>query len=729
MRIHARRGRGGRRQFIKNALALSITSLLRPAWGRNPRGYPAAVVAPSGNYIGMNTTQLAYYSSEIPFLDVLKQATSNYPGCAWSTNVSTQASSMDLVLDSNGFCTSLTGASGTLYTYVRLGVFFNVNNGSANPVPGLNTSQLYPAGPYTLSITGAYTITFGGNVTAVSVISGSVTGSGLTWTCSGGTAVFSLTMGGGTTNTGFYLQFSNFTSASYPKPMYCVPTSQLSNYNAGQICSPQFAAFMAPFSRLRTMKWCQTNNQVQKMVFTTPPTAGTNVSMTISEWYTTGSPSGGDSTTWTLQTGTYSFVLNDGTTVLGNCTYGSGTVVLQTVGASQSSATAYWISQPGWSARSLPSNMTWAGTNGPSLDVLIAICNQLNVDLEYAIPISRATDSTFITNVANMIYSGTGATITQAQSGLKSTLKAWISCANEEWNAGYFDGSYASILAAIQFSGSPGYLQNSYWFGAAVAGIGDTFAGVFGSSMASRVKVLVGCQFAWTSADGYASNGPYYASARMNTQGWTSAAYTHHIAGISFAPYINVGGITSGDITTLLASTNPLNSWFDLAYAQTDRYGTNYPSMATSGWLGSTIATATSLITALSSTTGTGSPPYGAGNGVWGPGGSAPVEIIAYEAGTQWQNQPSAFQAFLYTALRDNRMQYVYYDPGHVLSSNPGYYPSMIAAGFTNLNHFADVGFLQSNSTCVAAESVMQTLSPLSSAPPIYQGLANYAAA
>ena len=79
------------------------------------------------------------------------------------------------------------------------------------------------------------------------------------------------------------------------------------------------------------------------------------------------------------------------------------------------------------------------------------------------------------------------------------------------------------------------------------------------------------------------------------------------------------------------------------------------------------------------------------------------------------------------SAHRDARTQYLYYDPTHQLSaSGTGYFLAMNAAGINTINIFSDVNTIGSGGDYGVLESVMQTISPLTSAPPKYQGIMNY---
>jgi hypothetical protein len=663
---------------------------------------PVATVA----YLGMNTTPQTYSSSPM-FLDVIKQATSNQFGSPWSNSANTGP---DFATDSDGYVTSLTGLSGTVYSYAGFDIFYGIDSGAAGTPP--NQTSVYPPGPYTYMGTGDFKLTISGDVTAISTSTpATVSISGLVATFTGA-GVLQLT-NNSPSNAGMRFNFSNY-GAVYPQAMHLYQTASQIAFANGQVLHPLYVSFLVSCAdRWRDMKAKNTNAQVMAITFTAAPAAGTNVAATIANMYCnqSGAYNAGAFSTWQLPSGTYQICLPDGTVSSATAIYQSATVTLATVDAAQTSGACFVLLQPAWANRPLPSNFSWSTYKGMPLEVIIGACNQNGIDPWHCLPCNA--NNTYITNTAQMFYSGTGSTLAAANSGLATARKLHVELDNETWNTLYFGSQYAGVQGNLAFPS--GTANQANWIGMRVANIGDLFAAVYGSAMGTRCIVSMGSQFAWTAAQGAASNGIYYTNMKMNTPDWTSQAWTHNIGAIHFAPYIQFGGINASDITKLLASTNPLNSWFDLAYAQTDRYGTTFASMASNGWLGSTIATATGLIAGL-----TGYP--------WSPnGGASKVQVLGYESGTQWQNQTAAFQAFLYTALRDPRMQYVYNDPTHVLSSYPGYYPSMILAGFTNLNHFADTGYLVSGSTCVTMESTTQPISGAGT-PPILLGLQSYAA-
>jgi hypothetical protein len=90
-------------------------------------------------------------------------------------------------------------------------------------------------------------------------------------------------------------------------------------------------------------------------------------------------------------------------------------------------------------------------------------------------------------------------------------------------------------------------------------------------------------------------------------------------------------------------------------------------------------------------------------------------------------NFSAAFQTLAYEFHRDARQQYLYYDPQHQLSANPGYIPALYAAGFQSLNLWNDCNPMSKYGEWGALEATLQTISPLTEAPPKYRGWVTFA--
>jgi hypothetical protein len=212
-------------------------------------------------------------------------------------------------------------------------------------------------------------------------------------------------------------------------------------------------------------------------------------------------------------------------------------------------------------------------------------------------------------------------------------------------------------------------------------------------------------------------NGLAFLKVAMNTPDWTSAAYTHHITSIHFAAYLGAfTGTSSGDATAILATAVPLDTCFGLAYTNVVG-GVTYSSMPAGGFVLQASASLPSVISGYSSEP-------------W-----ANFTVRAYEFGpalidtgtpgsgvTGWNDLMESMQ-------RDPRMEFVMYDPTHQLSSShTGYLPSLLTPGLlADGNQYYDTGVQGTHGDWGALESTQQVISPLSSAPPKYRGLINYA--
>jgi hypothetical protein len=208
----------------------------------------------------------------------------------------------------------------------------------------------------------------------------------------------------------------------------------------------------------------------------------------------------------------------------------------------------------------------------------------------------------------------------------------------------------------------------------------------------------------------------------MNTADWTSRAYTHHIGAIHTGAYtgLNYAPMSNGDVATLQTFTaaQQVNAYFDLAYSNVSN-GHTFSSMNPNGYIPALAAQEASDISAVSSQ----------------PWGALPRTV--YEGGPNNDypggGSESAWQTMTISASRDPRSQYLFYDPTHQLNGTyTGFFTAAAAAvagtavTSFNINIFQDVTTIEPANWEVM-ESTMQAISPLSSAPPKFQGIMNYA--
>jgi hypothetical protein len=183
-----------------------------------------------------------------------------------------------------------------------------------------------------------------------------------------------------------------------------------------------------------------------------------------------------------------------------------------------------------------------------------------------------------------------------------------------------------------------------------------------------------------------------------------------------------LSGISQAGLNAIAALADPVGAGFALAY--TSVYGgTDYSTygLSTLGYArGSTNKSMASLITTIR------------GNGkAW-----ANLPILGYEMGEDTAMSGYYTGAAVATVFkgmyRDPRMAYLYYDPTHQLSANPGYLVDLINDGMTDFNLFNDCTSPDANATLWALngdegqiESIMQNPSN-GSAPGKWQGVYNW---
>jgi hypothetical protein len=399
--------------------------------------------------------------------------------------------------------------------------------------------------------------------------------------------------------------------------------------------------------------------------------------------------------------------------VVANCTvnwnsiyvYFGSAVTTNVAFVNVNSAQAYYSANQGWANRSLPGDFSYATLKGVPVEVFFQFCVEANSDAHYCYPITA--DSTYINGVANMAYNGAGSQLSQF-TGLNNTgQKCLVEFSNEIWNSTFtqyhFAGYYAQGLGT-------GLTTSQQYNGYMCATIGDAWYAVYGSQFASRVVIGIGSQFTASSTGG---NGSYYLSVSMNVSVGGTPAYQHHIGAYLFAPYFNGGGnpnngsglISSSDQTYVLAQSDPVGAYFQLAYGNIVN-GTTLSSCSPLGFIG---YVEQETIWIKSQIAG-----YGLPN----------LPLIGYESGNDFSSYSGSYSTMLQTAYSDPRFQYVFYDPTNQLSSaGTGYLPGIVAAGFQSINIYYDIA---PSYDYGILSSVMQTISPLTSAPPKYQGCINW---
>jgi hypothetical protein len=381
-----------------------------------------------------------------------------------------------------------------------------------------------------------------------------------------------------------------------------------------------------------------------------------------------------------------------------------------------------------WSNRTLPSNFGWGSRQGAPYEVCFQLANELGVDPWIVFPMG--CDSSHFTGMAALAKNGTGSGLASF-TGVPSTATIYCEFSNEVWNGAFQQFHYVGIVGPALWPSSSVY-QGQEFYGTQVAKMGQAFQAEYGSAYGTQVKTIMGMQ-----TDG--GNGYSFMNTAMNAPDWVAqgnpAPYTlvHGLCMFAYFTAANDGSnLSSADSANILSfptQAAQLNEFFSLMYTNVGHTssggGYTYSSIASGGILAGMIGPLASVIAQIRAST------YSYKN----------IPIHGYETGDSWNNytgSQASFMTFLYAAHRDPRSQYIYYDPGNVMygtygyasaNGQTGFLPAMINAGLVDFNHFNSVTTLTVSGCWGALESVMQPVSPLTSAPPKYQGLANWAAA
>lgn len=216
-------------QWLAVLASVIFASLIAPRAGaETPNNYQSAV--------GINLQAVSYYSSEIPFLNVLKM------GGGWITQANGQWDTHEeqyLNLDANGYPISLTAVN-------------EPNAQAFNSVAVLLLSSLpntpngyYPGGRYVVLYDGQGTLSYSFDAKLVS--------------SSPGRDVIDVTPSKG----GFLVKITSTDpqhTGNYIRNIRVVQAQYESALNAGQVFNPALLADLKNFRAIRFMDWLETNN-------------------------------------------------------------------------------------------------------------------------------------------------------------------------------------------------------------------------------------------------------------------------------------------------------------------------------------------------------------------------------------------------------------------------------------------------------------------------------------
>lgn len=173
-------------------------------------------------------------------------------------------------------------------------------------------------------------------------------------------------------------------------------------------------------------------------------------------------------------------------------------------------------SPPGdWADRPHLSDAGWGSNSGVPLETVISLCNALSSDCWINVP--DTADDNYITQMATLVHQELG-----------STQKAYVEFSNEVWNPAYLQYGYASSQGLASWPNNANkFTANRNWYGMRVAQMCDIWAQVWGEDF-SRVHCILAAQAAntWTATEALAC--PLWSG---------SPCYKHHITDVAIAPY------------------------------------------------------------------------------------------------------------------------------------------------------------------------------------------------
>jgi hypothetical protein len=322
-----------------------------------------------------------------------------------------------------------------------------------------------------------------------------------------------------------------------------------------------------------------------------------------------------------------------------------------------------------WSNRPVPSYAYWGTRSGVPIEIAVQLANTISADAWLNVP--HMADDNYITQMATLVHAQLG-----------TTQKAYVEFSNEVWNGSFEQYHYAvtkgKALWPSQPGGGGGYGWNRNWFGMRTAQMCDIWKSVWGAD-SNRVVCVLGSQAA----------GSYSAIASLTCPFWTQGAPCsgHGIGAIAIAPYFGYQGVPSAWTSQ---SDGGLTDLFQSLYSQND------PSIPAGGALNQVVGWETEFISGIA--------PY-------------KLPLIAYEGGQSYANASTAALTNLYIAAnRDPRMGAAY----------TKYLQQWKANGGRVFVHYDDISAPSGYGEWGALESIMQTTSPLSSAPPKWQALQNF---
>jgi hypothetical protein len=652
----------------------------------------------STNPLGINLAAVAYYSPEQPFLNIVKSAGgSSAVGdtIGWDTSTVTTWDTGEesyLQLDADGYPTSLTAAPapprGQQFTFVKTLLNYNL------PKRAPGQTWLYPPGRYRLKFKGQGTVRVGGDA---SHVSGDSCPSDLALSNRNADRYVSCTFTVPTpgAKSGILLEITAITNRTdHPRDMSVVPNALASSYDAGAIFNPAFIAALSGFSGVRFMEWMHTNNEFTGYASTSSMPAGAT-GLTLTK-------------PWPGPSGSYPIIFIDGETRSGTFLLGSTAVgwsgglanALNKSGdtwrwGAQTYYGSFFIINKIWATRARPSHAFWDLKDGVPLEVIVALCNQLQANCHLNVPLMYSDAE--IEAMARLVMSGTD--MQTGYNALSPTLTASFELSNEVWNGSFDQYDVAASLGAITWPNTAAsggnYAWNRNYFGMRTAQMAQDLQGAVGAALFARVIPVLGVQAA----------NPDSAKPALQTPYWASGPASHYpIKAVAIAPYWG-GNPSAADCAALTSQPDGgLADFFATLTGQTGSGGRRYSSVPPGGYLGQSEGWIKNFLTLMAN--------YPA------------MKLIAYESGQSFfatgSGTCAGWVALVTAAERDARMGAAYSQYLHFWQANVG-------GGSANINNvFNDVFPISTYGAWGLLESVMQPVTPSASAPPKYQAAMSY---
>ena len=327
-----------------------------------------------------------------------------------------------------------------------------------------------------------------------------------------------------------------------------------------------------------------------------------------------------------------------------------------------------------WSSRPKETDAGWGSKKGVPVEVIVQLCNATGADCWLNIP-HQASDE-YISRMAILAHSKVG-----------RGQNVYIEFSNEVWNPTYGQYEYAvkQGKATWPASGVTADDYNRNWYGMRTAQMCDIWKTVWGAD-AARVICVLAAQ----------SGFPETATQSLICALWVGPGngpcFKHNINAVAIAPYFGYAvpaawtSEPDGGLASLFASMKTQND----------------PSIPAGGWLATIARSVTAFRAALA---------------------AYKLPVIGYEGGQSFVGFPkhadgSRLVNLYVAANRDPRMAEVYTSALKIWKANGGQLWVL----------FADIGAPDQYGEWGALESFLDTVDPLSKAPPKWQAIQNFIA-